>query len=137
MANKSGLTRKKRLLALKALREVYKNILRNWLKLHNKKGVKYTVRAHREWIDENGWNHLGEREYSEPISVLFDGQVLDFENTLPFLSVKKMNDLFIKEGFPPVNFEKLSQRHSATDRLIDFFNDSYEKRFEIYAKLKK
>lgn len=127
----------KRLLALKGLRFVHKQALRNWLTKHNKKGVTYTVRQRTSWIDEYGFTHLGEREYGQPTKIAFNGELKDFKNTLPFLTFKKMNEIFVLAGLAPIDFNRLSERHIGWDRLIDFFNDTYERRFDIYAKVKK
>ncbi len=122
----SELTKLERLLALKALRFAYKEVLVRWLKRHNKKGVKYTIRMRREWLDEDGYTHLGEREYCEPMTIKSDGELTDFEETLPYLKPETMNKIFEKAGLGPVDFKRLSTRHSWFDRAVDYLNDTYE-----------
>ena len=131
------LTKQQKLMALKGLRIAYREVLMDWLKKHNKRGVKYTYLKRKEWVDEDGWNHLGEMEYVEPESILFDGQTISSDNFLPFLSVKKMNKLFNKAGFASLDFEDLAIPKTGLERLVDFFNDTYQNRFNIYARKKE
>lgn len=122
----SKLTKKDKLNALKAIRYIYRQELIKWLQEHNKKGIRYTKRARRIWTDDEGFNHIGEREWCEPMTIKFDGEITDWENTLPWLKTETMNTIFRRAGLGAVDFEKISKRHTWFDRLVDYFDDTYK-----------
>lgn len=109
MDKKDNVGQKEILLALKALQFRYKKVLIDWLKSHNKKGVKYTVRFRQEWQDDDGWSHWGERNYAPPSKIERDGELSINDDYLPYLTPKKMNKLFSEHGLPPISFAQASQ----------------------------
>lgn len=122
----SKLTQLDVLNAFKPLRYTYKEILRDWLRKHNKKGVKYTRRLRGEYIDEDGYSHYAERFWCDPLIIEFDGQISIDENTLPVLSITKMKTIFKKAGYQEPNWDYLSKHYDSETLLIDYFNDTYK-----------
>lgn len=129
----SKLSKRDRLNALQALIIVYREMLQDWLRDHNKKGVRYTIRMRREW-KEGMQTHLGEREFCEPMKIAKDGDLTITEDTLPYLSIKKMDAIFKKKGYAPPPWEYLATHYSAEDRAVILFNADYARSSKLYTK---
>jgi hypothetical protein len=127
----SKLSKKQRLSALQALLSAYKDILREWLTENNKKGVKYTVRQRREWKTSDGYSHWGEREYTEPQTIKFDGQISVTKDTLPWLSIKEMNKIFKDKGYESPPWEHLAENNSAYDRAVHLFDLTFKSGYKL------
>ena len=129
----SKLSKRERLNALQALIIAYREILQDWLRNNNKKGVRYTIRMRREWV-EGGQTHFGEREFCEPMRIKKDGDLVITSETLPYLSITKMNSIFKKAGYAPPPWEYLATHYSAEDRAVILFNADYARSNKLYTK---
>ena len=126
----SKLSKKQILNALQALLSAYKDILREWLRDNNKKGVKYTKRMRRDTV-MGGYTYLGEREFCEPMTIKRDGELVIDKDTLPWLTFKKMNEIFKEKGYETPPWEYLSRNYNAYDRAVHLFDLTYKSGYKL------
>lgn len=127
----SKLSKKDRLNALQALLSAYREILQDWLRDNNKKGVQYTIRQRREWKDEDGYSHWGEREYTELQTIKSDGDLIVDNDTLPWLTIKEMNEIFKDAGYEEPPWEYLAKNSDAHSRAVHLFDLTHKSGYKL------